>query len=207
MCVSAALSCIKFTRRAARRCGDVVGDGTSTATILAHAIFADGVRNVVAGASAIDLKRGLDRGAKAAVEALRTMARPVRTRKEKAQVAAISAHNDDTVGELVAEAMEKVGGEGVITVEESKTTETTLEIGGHQSAIWTRQLSYTFASRGDEEQFSGGSGNPERIAAPVERQKFRAGDRDDPVLPGFLHPVTVRVAGAELCDRNSIGFA
>jgi chaperonin GroEL len=115
-------------RQAAEKTGDVVGDGTSTATILAHAIFGDGVRNVVAGASAIDLKRGLDRGAKAAVEALRAAARPVRTRKEKAQVAAISAHNDDVVGELVAEAMEKVGGEGVITVEESKTTETTLEV-------------------------------------------------------------------------------
>ncbi len=115
-------------RQAAERTGDVVGDGTSTATILAHAIFADGVRNVVAGASAIDLKRGLDRAAKIAIEALRAMSRPVATRKEKAQVATISAHNDPTIGELVAEAMEKVGGEGVITVEESKTTETSLDI-------------------------------------------------------------------------------
>jgi chaperonin GroEL len=115
-------------RQAAEKTGEIVGDGTSTSTLLAHAIFAEGVRNVVAGASAIDLKRGLDRGAKAAVEALKAMARPVETRKEKAQVAAISAHNDDTIGELVADAMEKVGGEGVITVEESKTTETTLEV-------------------------------------------------------------------------------
>jgi chaperonin GroEL len=115
-------------RQAAEKTGEIVGDGTSTSTLLAHAIFAEGVRNVVAGASAIDLKRGLDRGAKAAVDALKAMARPVETRKEKAQVAAISAHNDDTVGELVADAMEKVGGEGVITVEESKTTETTLEV-------------------------------------------------------------------------------
>jgi chaperonin GroEL len=115
-------------RQAAERTSDVVGDGTSTATILAHAIFGDGVRNVVAGASAIDLKRGLDRGTKAAVAALKDLSRPVKTRKEKAQVATISAHNDATIGELVAEAMEKVGSEGVITVEESKTTETTLEV-------------------------------------------------------------------------------
>jgi chaperonin GroEL len=114
-------------RQAAEKTGDLVGDGTSTATLLAHAIFADGVRNVVAGASAVDLKRGLDRGLKAAVEALRTMSRPVKTRKEKEQVATISAHNDESVGQLVAEAMEKVGGEGVISVQEAKTTETVLE--------------------------------------------------------------------------------
>src|SRR6516165_116789 len=115
-------------RQAAERTGDLVGDGTSTSTLLALAIFSDGVRNVVAGASAVDLKRGLDRAAKAAVEALRTMSRPVKTRKEKAQVGTISAHNDAGIGELVADAMEKVGGEGVITAEESKTTETTSEV-------------------------------------------------------------------------------
>jgi chaperonin GroEL len=115
-------------RQAAEKTGDAVGDGTSTSTILAQTIFADGVRNVVAGASAIDLKRGLDRGAKAAIDALRNMSREVGTRKEKAQVATISAHNDPAIGELVADAMEKVGGEGVITAEESKTTETTLEV-------------------------------------------------------------------------------
>ncbi len=114
-------------RQAAEKTGDLVGDGTSTATILAHAIFAEGVRNVVAGASAVDLKRGLDRAAKSAIEALRAMARPVKSRKEKEQVATISAHNDASVGALVAEAMEKVGGEGVISVQESKTTETVLE--------------------------------------------------------------------------------
>jgi chaperonin GroEL len=115
-------------RQAAEKTGDVVGDGTSTSTVLAHAILADGVRNVVAGASAIDLKRGLDRGVKCAIDALRNMSRPVSTQKEKAQVATISAHNDPAVGELVAEAMEKVGGDGVISVEESKTTETVLEV-------------------------------------------------------------------------------
>jgi chaperonin GroEL len=118
----------QMLRQAAEKTGDAVGDGTSTSTLLAHAIFADGVRNVVAGASAIDLKRGLDRGLKAAIASLRVQSRPVRTRTEKAQVATISAHNDAAIGELVAEAMEKVGGEGVITVEESKTTETVLEV-------------------------------------------------------------------------------
>ena len=115
-------------RQAAERTGDSVGDGTSTSTVLAQAIFADGVRNVVAGASGIDLKRGLDRGLQVAVASLRAQSRPVRARKEKAQVASISAHNDEQIGELVAEAMEKVGGDGVITVEESKTTETVLEV-------------------------------------------------------------------------------
>jgi chaperonin GroEL len=115
-------------RQAAERTGDAVGDGTSTATILAAAIFADGVRNVVAGASAVDLKRGLDRGARVAVAALRELSRPVKSRLEKTQVATISANYDTTIGELVADAMEKVGDEGVITVEESKTTETQLEV-------------------------------------------------------------------------------
>jgi chaperonin GroEL len=115
-------------RQAAERTGDIVGDGTSTSTILAHAILADGVRNVVAGASAIDLKRGLDRAARVAIEALHAMSRPVKTKAEKAQVATLSAHNDPAIGALVADAIEKVGGDGVISVEESKTTETTLEV-------------------------------------------------------------------------------
>jgi chaperonin GroEL len=118
----------QMLRQAAEKTGEAVGDGTSTSTVLAHAIFADGVRNVVAGASAIDIKRGLDRACRRAVEALRALSRPVASRKEKAQVAAISAHNDPAIGELVAEAMEKVGGDGVISVEESRTTETTLEV-------------------------------------------------------------------------------
>ena len=118
----------RMLRQAAEKTGDMVGDGTSTSTILAQAIFADGVRNVVAGASAIDIKRGLDRACKRAVETLKALSRPVKTRKEKAQVAAISAHNDVAIGELVADAMDKVGNDGVITVEESKTTETALEV-------------------------------------------------------------------------------
>jgi chaperonin GroEL len=118
----------QMLRQAAEKTGELVGDGTSTATILAHAIYAEGLRNVTAGASAIDLKRGLDRALQATVAALKAQSKPVVSRKEKAQVGTISAHNDETIGELVADAMEKVGGEGVITVEESKTTETTLEV-------------------------------------------------------------------------------
>jgi chaperonin GroEL len=118
----------QMLRQAAVKTGENVGDGTSTSTILAHAILADGIRNVVAGASAIDIKRGLDGALQSAVEALKAMSRPVRERKEKAQVAAISAHNNPMIGELVAEATERVGGEGVITVEEAKTTETTLDV-------------------------------------------------------------------------------
>ena len=119
---------VQMLRQAAERTGDNVGDGTSTATILAHAILADGIRNVVAGASAIDIKRGLDQAAQIAIERLRAMSRPVEQRKEKAQVATISAHNNPEIGDLVAEAMERVGGEGVISVEEAKTTETSLDV-------------------------------------------------------------------------------
>ena len=118
----------QMIREAAERTGETVGDGTSTASILAHAIFAEGVHNVAAGASAVDLKRGLDRGLGVAVQALKALSRPVASRREKVQIATISAHNDPSIGELVADAYEKVGKEGVITVEESKTTESALEV-------------------------------------------------------------------------------
>jgi chaperonin GroEL len=118
----------QMIREAAERTGEAVGDGTSTAAILAHAIFAEGLHNVAAGASAVDLKRGLDRGLIVAVKALKGLSRPVSSRKEKAQIATIAAHNDPAIGELVADAYEKVGPEGVITVEESKTTESALEV-------------------------------------------------------------------------------
>jgi chaperonin GroEL len=115
-------------RQAAERTGDVVGDGTTTSTLLAHAMFAEGVRNVVAGASAIDLKRGMDRGIEAAADAIRDMSRPIASRTEKVQVATVSAHNDPEIGELVAEAIERVGVEGVVSVEEAKGIETTLDV-------------------------------------------------------------------------------
>jgi chaperonin GroEL len=118
----------QMIREAAERTGDSVGDGTTTATVLAHAIFADGTRNVAAGASAVDLKKGLDRGLKAAVQTLQGLSRPVESRRDRAQVATISAHNDAAMGELVADATEKVGRDGVVSVEEAKGTETTLEV-------------------------------------------------------------------------------
>jgi chaperonin GroEL len=118
----------QMLREAAEKTGDSVGDGTSTATVLAHAIFADGVRNVAAGASAVDLKRGLERGVRAAIDSIKSNSRPVESRKEKAQIATISAHNDAILGELVADAVERVGREGVVSVEEAKGIETSLEI-------------------------------------------------------------------------------
>src|SRR4249919_3131224 len=115
-------------RDAAERTGDAVGDGTTTSTLLAHAIVSDGMRIIAAGASAIDLKRGLDRAARAAIEALRGQSRPVQSQREKQQVATIAAHNDPAIGELVAQAIERVGAEGAVTVEEAKGTETTMEV-------------------------------------------------------------------------------
>jgi len=118
----------QMVREAAERTGEAVGDGTTTSTLLAHAILAEGVRNVAAGASAIDLRRGLTRGVHAAVDSIRKLSRPLASKREKAQVATISAHNNAMIGDLVADAVEKVGADGVITVEEAKTTETVLEI-------------------------------------------------------------------------------
>jgi chaperonin GroEL len=118
----------RVLRQAAEKTGDTVGDGTTTATLLAHAILTEGIRNIVAGASGIDIKRGLDRGLSIAIESLKQISKPIETRKEKAQIATISAHNNSGMGELVADALEKVGDDGVITVEESKTTETSLNV-------------------------------------------------------------------------------
>ena len=118
----------RMMRQAAEKTGDVVGDGTSTATLLAHALFAEGLKNVVAGASAVDVKRGLERGLRAALEAIRALSRPVTTRRERVQVATVSAHNDAAIGQLVADAVERVGPNGVITLEEARGTETTLEV-------------------------------------------------------------------------------
>ena len=118
----------QMLRGAAEQTGDAVGDGTTTSTLLAHAILAEGVRNIAAGASAIDLKRGLDRAVRVAIEALRAQSRPVQSEREKQQVATIAAHNNPAIGELVARALEKVGAEGAVTVEEAKGTETALEV-------------------------------------------------------------------------------
>src|SRR6516162_6204396 len=119
---------VQLGREPAERTQAAVGDGTTTATLLAHALVSEGWRNVVAGASAIELKRGLEQGLGTVVGGLKAVSRPVQSRKEKAQVATISAHGDATIGNLVADAMEKVGGEGVISVEEAKGTATALEL-------------------------------------------------------------------------------
>lgn len=118
----------QILREAAEKTGDLVGDGTSTSTLLAHAIYAEGVRNIAAGASAVDLKRGLERALKVAVETIQQIARPVSSRKEQQQIATISAHNEEMLGALVADAIEKVGGDGIVSVEEAKSTDTSLEV-------------------------------------------------------------------------------
>ncbi len=118
----------QMLRQAAERTADAVGDGTTTATLIAQALFAGGVRNVVAGASAVDLKRGFDQGAGIAFGALASLSQPLRTREERVQVATVSAHNDPAIGELVADALERVGAEGVVSVEEAKSTETVLDV-------------------------------------------------------------------------------
>jgi chaperonin GroEL len=118
----------QMIRQAAERTGDRVGDGTTTSTLLAFEIYAEGVRNIAAGASGIDLRRGLQRGLKVVLEGVKSQARPVETEVAKAQVATISAHNDPEIGKMVAEAVSKVGPEGAVTVEEAKGTETSLEL-------------------------------------------------------------------------------
>jgi chaperonin GroEL len=119
---------VQVLRQAAERTGDIVGDGTTTSTLLACALFADGVRNVAAGASAVDIKRGIERGAHVAITSIRSQSRPVTTKREKAQVAAVSAHNDSSIGDMVADAIDRVGSEGAVTVEEAKGIETSLEV-------------------------------------------------------------------------------
>ncbi len=117
----------QLVKEVASKTSDVAGDGTTTATVLAQAIFKEGMKNVTAGANAMSLKRGIDKAVDAVVEQLKDMSREVQDRKEIAQVAAISANNDQEIGDLIADAMEKVGKDGVITVEEAKGLETTLE--------------------------------------------------------------------------------
>jgi len=119
----------QMVREVASKTSDVAGDGTTTATILAQAILAEGLRNVVAGANPMDLKRGIEVAVKEVVAELQKLSKPVGANwDEIAQVGAISANNDDRIGKLIAEAMEKVGKDGVITVEEAKGTETTVEL-------------------------------------------------------------------------------
>ncbi|MGE5795304.1 MAG: chaperonin GroEL, partial [Ignavibacteria bacterium] len=118
----------QMVREVASKTSDVAGDGTTTATVLAQAIYREGLKNVTAGANPMDLKRGVDMAVTKVVEYLKSVSRDVEGRNEIAQVGAISANNDKSIGDLIADAMEKVGKDGVITVEEAKGTDTSLEV-------------------------------------------------------------------------------
>jgi chaperonin GroEL len=118
----------QMVRQVASKTSDVAGDGTTTATVLAEAIFREGVKNVTAGANPMALKRGIDKAVEAVVAELKTLSKPTKGKKEIAQIGTISANNDKVIGDLIADAMEKVGKDGVITVEEAKGVETTLEV-------------------------------------------------------------------------------
>jgi chaperonin GroEL len=117
----------KMVREVASKTSDIAGDGTTTATVLAQAILREGSKNVAAGANPMGVKRGIDRAVEATVAELKTLARPV-SGEAIAQVGTVSANNDQTIGRIIAEAMEKVGKDGVITVEEAKTMETSLDV-------------------------------------------------------------------------------
>jgi len=118
----------QMLKEVASKTSDVAGDGTTTATILAQAIFREGLRNVTAGANPMDLKRGIDKAVVAAVKCVQDLSKPISGRKDIAQVATTSANNDKAIGELIADAMEKVGKDGVITVEEARSIETSLDV-------------------------------------------------------------------------------
>jgi chaperonin GroEL len=118
----------QMVREVASKTNDDAGDGTTTATVLAQAIFREGAKIVAAGLNPMDVKRGIDKAVEAVITELKKLAKPIKDQKEIAQVGTISANNDPTIGNIIAQAMEKVGKEGVITVEESKTSETTLDV-------------------------------------------------------------------------------
>src|SRR5436853_1359826 len=118
----------QMVREVASKTSDVAGDGTTTATVLAQAIFREGLKNVTAGANPMGLKRGIEAAVEAVVKDLKGISKSTKDKKEIAQVATIASNNDKTIGNLIAEAMEKVGKDGVITVEESKSAETQLDV-------------------------------------------------------------------------------
>jgi len=118
----------QMLKEVASKTSDIAGDGTTTATVLAQAIFREGLRNVTAGANPMGLKRGIEIAVNAVVEDLKKLSKSTKDKKEIAQVATIAANNDKTIGDLIAEAMEKVGKDGVITVEESKSADTVLDV-------------------------------------------------------------------------------
>ena len=118
----------QMVKEVASRTSDVAGDGTTTATILAQAIYREGVKLLASGANPMSIKRGIEKAVGMVVEELKKMSKPTKDRKEISQVGTISANNDRSIGDIIADAMEKVGKEGVITVEEAKVMETTLKV-------------------------------------------------------------------------------
>jgi chaperonin GroEL len=170
----------QMLRDAAVQTGDAVGDGTTTSTLLAHAMFTEGLRNVVVGTSAVGIRRGMQRALSIAVSALHAMSRPVKDRNDTAQVATVSAHNDPQIGQLVAEAVEKVGSEGVVEVEEARGTETTLEV------VEGMQLDKGFLSP----YFVT---DPERMEATLDRPLILLVDRKISAMADIL-PVLEEVA-------------
>jgi chaperonin GroEL len=118
----------QMVKEVASKTSDVAGDGTTTATVLAQSIYSEGQKLVAAGANPMSLKRGIDRGAVAVVKEFQAISKPTKDKTEIMQVGTISANNDEMIGKLISEAMEKVGKEGVITVEEAKAMETSLEV-------------------------------------------------------------------------------
>ncbi len=118
----------QLVREVASKTSDTAGDGTTTATVLAQAIYREGVKNITAGANPMEIKRGIDRAVEVVVQELKKLSKPCQTKTEISQVGTISANNDKTIGDLIAEAMEKVGKDGVITVEEAKSMSTSLDV-------------------------------------------------------------------------------
>ncbi len=118
----------QLVREVASKTSDVAGDGTTTATVLAQAIYREGVKNITAGGNPMEIKRGIDRAVEVVVDELKKHSRPCQAKKEISQIGTISANNDSTIGELIAEAMEKVGKDGVITVEEARSMSTSLDV-------------------------------------------------------------------------------
>ncbi len=118
----------QLVKEVASKTSDTAGDGTTTATLLAQAIFQEGVKHVSSGADSMDIKRGIDRAVEAVIEELGKMSKPCQTKKEISQIGTVSANNDQAIGDLIAEAMEKVGKDGVITVEEAKNVSTSLDV-------------------------------------------------------------------------------
>src|SRR5215216_2204610 len=118
----------QLVREVASKTSDVAGDGTTTATVLAQAIFREGAKNITAGGNPMEIKRGIDKAVEAVVAELKKFSKPCQAKKEIAQIGTISANNDATIGDLIAEAMEKVGKDGVITVEEAKSMSTSLDV-------------------------------------------------------------------------------